>query len=104
MQLNANSSGRGLRLPLPAPPSEQAAAREDQTGQSRAGDGPGMGEVANVFTRELAQIIDRHGNGLDGRRVIAGGVAASTVEEAVCCAAAKGVVADDRLVIDRLGS
>ena len=96
----------GLRLPLPAPPSEQAAAREDQTGQSCAGDGAGNGRSSKrVHTDDLAQIIDRHGNGLDGRRVIEGGVAASTVEEAVCCAAAKGVAADDLArVIDRLGS
>ena len=34
-------SGCYLRLPLPAPPREKTAAREDQTGQSSTGDGGG---------------------------------------------------------------
>jgi hypothetical protein len=38
-------SGCYLRLPLPAPPREKTAAREDQTGQSSTGDWAGNGSV-----------------------------------------------------------
>jgi hypothetical protein len=65
-----------VRLPLPAPPREKAAAPEDQTGESRADDGPRHTANCLDLTCDLTEVIDAVCRTVEGGvRAIAGACA-----------------------------
>jgi hypothetical protein len=44
-------------IPLPSPPAEQAAAREDQAGQASASEGPGTKAKFGAPTRPVLLVL-----------------------------------------------